>query len=194
MYYEAFISGGSEKPRLDSPPRRWIMAISDIAGLVQNLVDQQYGQTPVTQAAANTSSAAKTGNSAIPEDTFTASTQPNTAQPTTTAPAAATVSQQVSATPAAQAATAAVSGSANTQNQLQTLNASLAALGLSNADIQQIDQIASQTKDYSPSAYTSLALQFEASAQQAAQPSPAHAAAAASTNAGTNQDSTAPKG
>jgi hypothetical protein len=166
------------------------MAISDIAGLVQNLVDQQYGQTPVTQAAANTSSAAKTGNSAIPEDTFTASTQPNT----TTAPAAATVSQQVSATPAAQAATAAVSGSANAQNQLQTLNASLAALGLSNADIQQIDQIASQTKDYSPSAYTSLALQFEASAQQAAQPSPAHAAAAVSANAGTNQDSTAPKG
>jgi len=171
------------------------MAISNIAGLVQNLVDQQYGQTPATQTAANTSSAAKTGNGAVPEDTFTASTQNNTAQTAATAPASApaNATQQVSATSAAQAATAAASGTANAQNQLQTLNASLAALGLSDADIQQIDQIASQTKNYSPSAYTSLALQFEAAAQQAAQPSAAHAAATASTNAGANQTGGASK-
>ncbi len=150
------------------------MAISNVASLVQNLADQLYGQEPSTQAGANTSGAAKTGNGAVPEDTFTASTQNGAAQTTAAAPAStpASVAQQVSATSGAQAATAAATSTASVQDQLQSLNASLAALGLSNADIQQIDQIASQTKDYSPSAYTSLALQFEAAAQQqAAQPS-----------------------
>ncbi len=167
------------------------MAISNVAALVQNLVNEQYGQAQGAQATAGTPSVSKAGNGTVPEDTFTASAQNNTAQAAATAPASppANAAQQVSANSAVQAATAAASGTANAQNQLQTLNASLAALGLSNADIQQIDQIASQTKDFSPSAYTTLALQYEASAQQTAQPSTAHGTATANTHAGANQNS-----
>jgi hypothetical protein len=57
----------------------------------------------------------------------------------------------------------------NTQDLVQSLNAILLGLGLSNGDIQQIDRIASVTNSYSPALYGDLIQQFEA--QTAQQPS-----------------------
>ena len=54
-----------------------------------------------------------------------------------------------------------------TQQQLQTLNQALAALGLSAQDIQQVDRIATVINDFNPSAFTALAYQLEELAQQA---------------------------
>jgi hypothetical protein len=59
--------------------------------------------------------------------------------------------------------------SAELQNKIRQLNASLPALGLTNNEIQQIDRIASMIKDFNPAAYTDLVNQFEALAQQSAQ-------------------------
>jgi hypothetical protein len=56
---------------------------------------------------------------------------------------------------------------------LQALNLSLAALGLSRQDINQLDQIASTINDYSPAAYTARAFQLEALAQRPPAPPPA---------------------
>lgn len=58
--------------------------------------------------------------------------------------------------------------SAQLQNEIQRLNASLPALGLTNNEIQQIDRIASMIKDFNPAAYTDLVNEFEAQSQQAA--------------------------
>ena len=63
------------------------------------------------------------------------------------------------------------------QDQLQTLNIALAALGLSNADIQSLDRIASVVKDFNPVAYRNLVFQLQELAQQAAPPPPASSAA-----------------
>jgi len=82
-----------------------------------------------------------------------------------TAPAASgttTNSAQDASSPAA---------SAELQNKIRQLNASLPALGLTNNEIQQIDRIASLIKNFNPAAYTDLVNQFEALAQKAAQPS-----------------------
>ena len=65
---------------------------------------------------------------------------------------------------------------AELQNKIQTLNASLPALGLTNGEIEQIDRIASMIKDFNPAAYADLVSQFEALAQQAAQQKAAGAA------------------
>jgi hypothetical protein len=54
------------------------------------------------------------------------------------------------------------------QQQLQALNLALTASGLSPQGIQELDQIASVTQDYNPSAYTTQAYQLEALAQQTA--------------------------
>jgi hypothetical protein len=56
-------------------------------------------------------------------------------------------------------------GSASQQTQVNTLNNALAALGLSAADIRQIDRVASLINDFNPTAFTSLAYQLEAQAQ-----------------------------
>ncbi len=61
---------------------------------------------------------------------------------------------------------ATTTGSATIQQQLQTLNQALAALGLSPQDIQQLDRIASVIKDFNPQAYTALVYQLEELAQQ----------------------------
>ena len=69
--------------------------------------------------------------------------------------------------PDSAASTATSQGSVAQQTQLNTLNNALAALGLSAADIQKIDQIASLNNDYDPAAFTSLVYQLEAQAQNA---------------------------
>jgi hypothetical protein len=79
------------------------------------------------------------------------------------------------------AATAASSGTLANQAQLQTLNNSLAALGLSTSAIQTVDQIANAINDFNPDAYSSLVYQLEAAAQAAASQTPTSNVAAAST-------------
>jgi hypothetical protein len=85
----------------------------------------------------------------------------------TGAPANAVANAQA---PAATAATANVAATATARvtEQLQGLNNALEALGLSPADLQQIDQIASVIKDFNPAAFTSLAYQLAALAPSSA--------------------------
>ena len=64
---------------------------------------------------------------------------------------------------------------------MQTLNNSLAALGLSTSAIQTVDQIANAINDFNPDAYSSLVYQLEAAAQAAASQTPTSNVAAAST-------------
>ena len=61
------------------------------------------------------------------------------------------------------------SAAADVQVQLQALNAALPALGLTNAQIQEIDHIASLVHNFNPAAYANLVNQFEAQAQQSVQ-------------------------
>jgi hypothetical protein len=78
--------------------------------------------------------------------------------------------------PAPATANTAATGTASVTEQLQALNDTLEALGLSAADLQQIDQIASVIKDFNPAAFTSLAYQLAALAPpSAAQLAPANA-------------------
>ena len=72
---------------------------------------------------------------------------------------------------------------ADVQVQLQALNAALPALGLTNAQIQQIDRIASLVHNFNPAAYANLVNQFEALAQEAAQQNAPLVAAAPGTTA-----------
>jgi hypothetical protein len=72
------------------------------------------------------------------------------------------------AAPAA-AANAPASGSASVEKQLQALNNSLAALGLSAADIRTVDRIASVINNFNPTSFTSLVYQLEGLAANAAQ-------------------------
>ena len=107
------------------------------------------------------------------QDVFTPSTQINTAQeaglfqvnqlsffpaPVQIAPAEASNAGSVQAT--------ALPG---TQNQIQSFNQALAALGLQNNDIQKLDQIAALVNSFSPTAFSDLISQFRALAQQQAQ-------------------------
>jgi hypothetical protein len=72
------------------------------------------------------------------------------------------------------------------QDQLQALNLALAALGLTKADIQSLDRVASVLKDFNPVAYGSLVYQLEALAQQAAPQAAATAPNTASATTGAN--------
>ena len=94
---------------------------------------------------------------------------------------AASVAPVATTTQPAAAATAASTNTLATQAQLQTLNNSLAALGLSTSAIQTVDQIANAINDFNPDAYSSLVYQLEAAAQAAASQTPASNVAAAST-------------
>jgi hypothetical protein len=96
----------------------------------------------------------------------------------------ATPQQPAAATNSASAigaATTAAAGTLANQAQLQTLNNSLAALGLSTSAIQTVDQIANAINDFNPDAYSSLVYQLEAAAQAAASQTPTSNVAAAST-------------
>lgn len=75
-----------------------------------------------------------------------------------------TATTQASASTAVQSAPA-----VNAQGQIQSFNQALAALGLSNSDIQKLDQIATLVNIFSPTAFNDLIRQFQALAQQSAQ-------------------------
>ena len=66
--------------------------------------------------------------------------------------------------------------------QVQALNASLPALGLSKEEIQQIDSLATQIQNFNPAAYTTLVNQFEALVQQPTQQDAAIASNSANQN------------
>jgi len=87
-----------------------------------------------------------------------------------TAPAPPQVTPQAAA-PATPATTA-----LSVQDQLQTLNVALAALGLSNSDIQSLDRIASVVRDFNPVAYRNLVFQLQELARQTAPPAAANGA------------------
>jgi len=86
-------------------------------------------------------------------------------------------SQQGNVVAPAEAAADGPAAAENVQVEIQALNAALPALGLTNAQIQQIDRIASLVHNFNPAAYTNLVNQFEALAQGAAQQSAAYAPA-----------------
>lgn len=85
-------------------------------------------------------------------------TAPTTAAPDATASKAAAPAAATAATPAN-----------STQSQLLALNSALYALGLNNAQLAQIDQIASLIQVFNPVAFTSLVYQLEALAQASSQ-------------------------
>lgn len=76
---------------------------------------------------------------------------------------------QISSAVAPQPTTAPTTDSTYTQQQLQPLNEALVSLGLSQQDIQKLDQIAAISSDFSPAAFTALAYQMEELAQQSSQ-------------------------
>lgn len=82
------------------------------------------------------------------------------------APAATLVAEPATGTKAGAATTA--PGSLVLQQQLQSLNQSLVALGLSAQEIQELDHIASIINDFNALAFTSLAFQLEELAQRLA--------------------------
>lgn len=82
-------------------------------------------------------------------------------------------------------------GTVSVQNQLQTLNNVLQALGLTAAGIRKVDQIASRINDFSPTTFSSLAYELVALAREAAPLTAASAATAASVAATTGSGATA---
>lgn len=138
---------------------------------------------------ASSNSAASTGAPVTP------AVQSTTAAPATTADSAATstavtsvtqptTSASVSSAPTVSSSTAAPAADSNTQNPLQALNNSLAALGLNQQEIQAFDQIASFIQAVSPAAFADLVNGLQALAQQVTQ-------AAATAAPSTQSDSTA---
>jgi hypothetical protein len=109
-----------------------------------------------------TTAATDAGNGAAASSVNTATATASLAQPTGTA---ATTTVNASS---ANAASAASPGALTVAAQLQTLNSSRAALGLSPSDIQKVDQIAGLINDFNPTSFTSLVYQLEALALNAA--------------------------
>jgi len=136
-----------------------VTAVGAIARATANpsaLVDQFV---PSSQAGTGNGATEAAGLFTAPQfSLFTAATEAFLAQ---SAPFGA------NAAPAAVANTPA-SGSAGVEKQLQGLNDSLAALGLSAADIRKVDQIASIINNFDPTSFTSLVYQLEGLAANAA--------------------------
>jgi hypothetical protein len=115
--------------------------------------------------------------------------------PSASSTSAQTASSSQDAPTTSTALNSAAPGSVAQQTQLNTLNNALAALGLSAADIQQIDQVASLINDSNPTAFASLAYQLESQAQNSAGPTASvqntQAAAAGASTTSASSTSTA---
>jgi hypothetical protein len=109
-----------------------------------------------------------------------------TVAPANTAPAS--TSQAATPAPAAETTTAATDAAA-IQQQLVSLNASLAVLGLSASEINVVDGVAQLIKDFNPAAFGGLIDQLQALAQASA---PQTASAAAPAAAPANISGTTP--
>jgi hypothetical protein len=126
-----------------------------------------------TPPSTGTPTANSAANAAAPS-TGTVTTKPSAT--TTTAPTAETIAADAAPPATAEAAVTPVPAStfippptltqvADTNAQLQSLNGSLAALGLSQSDITVIDRVATALQDYNPTTYTDLVYQLEGLAQ-----------------------------
>jgi hypothetical protein len=130
-----------------------------------------------TATSASSSNAGALSGSALPP---TAAATSDSAA--VTGSSASSDSAQAASTPATTSSSAAPSGSVTTQTQLDSLNNALQALGLSAADIQQVDQVAQLTNDFSPTSFTSLVYQLEALARNSSPQTQSPPAANASTS------------
>ncbi len=156
--------------------------VPPLVSLVEGAAQTPIQTIPTTPAPAATTTAAATiavAVAGVQAGTDGNATAANVAPVATTQqPAAASATNNASAIGAT---TAASTGTLASQAQLQTLNNSLAALGLSTAAIQTVDQIANAINDFNPDAYSNLVYQLEAAAQAAASQTPASNFAPAST-------------
>jgi hypothetical protein len=163
----------------------------------------QTSPSSASQASTATTSApsASSNSTASTSAPVTPVVQSATASPATSAdsdatPAAATsvtqptTSTAVSSTPAVSGSTAAPAADSNSQNPLQALNNSLAALGLNQQEIQAFDQIASFIQAISPAAFADLVNGLQALAQQVTQAATAAAPSAQSDNTAATPSST----
>ncbi|HWF14068.1 MAG TPA: hypothetical protein VG272_10065 [Candidatus Acidoferrales bacterium] len=141
--------------------------------------EQEAGLFQFAAGTLTTNQPGSTGRPAIGAPAISGAAQ--TAATTTTAEASGASGQAATGTPATQAATSAAAA-ANIQLQIQSLNAALPALGLTNTEINQIDRIASLVQNFNPAAYANLVSQFEALAQNSGSP---NSAAIPSTNSAT---------
>jgi hypothetical protein len=94
---------------------------------------------------------------------------------TTTKPGANEPAAQSRSNSTAGQVTNSAAAAANLQLQIQSRNASLPALGLTNTEINQIDRIAALVQNFNPAAYANLVSQFESIAQTAGAATPANA-------------------
>ncbi|HTQ62725.1 MAG TPA: hypothetical protein VMI32_21035 [Candidatus Solibacter sp.] len=145
-------------------------AAATIPAVNANAVAQQVAAVPAAAAPA------------LPAFLRTLATTNSAANGTT---AAASAAPAIAAnTPSAQSpvpagSTTAAPISAVTQQQLQSLDIALQALGLSPQDIQALNQVATIINDFNPAALAALVEQFQALAQETGQQSAATSAAGA---------------
>jgi hypothetical protein len=166
-----------------------VAAATSLATLAESLLAQTTAAQEIRTLLGTTTVGTATGAAANPAallDQFVPSSQTGTGNATAeaaglftaaqftlfTAAANALLAQSTPAAANATRATAATDpahGSVTTEAQLQSLNRSLAALGLSAADIKKVDQIASVINNFNPASFTSLIYQLEALAATASQ-------------------------
>ncbi len=140
---------------------------------------------PVTPVVQSTTAAPATGASS---DATPTSTQVTPTQVTPVTQPVTVVA--VPSTPTVSGSTAVPATDSNNQNPLQALNNSLAALGLSQQEIQAFDQIASFIQAVSPAAFADLVSGLQALAQQVTQAATAAAPTTQSANTAATPSST----
>ena len=172
------------------------MSAIGLVNLTQALSNQGNTPSPEAQTAPKTATHGNQVTESLGQDQFTPSNQSsqqatahaaglfNVAQTPIFSPAANQLLQQNPAQSPAPAANTneqvgATTSLVVTQQQLQALNLALAALGLNEQDIAQLDQVANTVNNYNPQAYTTRALQLEALAKRAPGQTPAQAAGTA---------------
>lgn len=138
---------------------------------------------------------ASTAANAAPAQAPSQTTPNADSRPDAGTPTADTVTTAQSTVTSAPTGTPAGTVNTSEQGQEQALNTELAALGLSNYDILQIDRIATVIQNFNPSAYTDLVNQFERQVQEASQlstpPPAANSGSEANTPAAENSSAAA---
>ena len=149
------------------------MSLTGFVSLTETLLNQAAAQAAQLQSAKPAGAIAANGAAAAIMDEFTPSVQ-NIEQtaglytapvsPFSTSPAALTALATSAETAAADAQTIGAAGAPapNSNVALQRLNTSLEALGLNNANINNIDGIASVNNNFDPAAFRLLAYQLKA--------------------------------
>jgi hypothetical protein len=146
----------------------------------------QVSQLALIAAAASSiaSQATQPPANPAPPPAEVAATNTSPVQPVTTP----SVNALTIAAPRASAPTAVqVEPVTNTQGQIQAFNRALTTLGLSNNDIQKLDQIATLVNVFSPTAFHDLIRQFQELAQQLEQLAAAKAPAVSNANSAAYQ-------